>query len=43
MPQAEYKKIRTPLDQDFCSADIKKSLEMLDFKPNHILGSELKR
>ena len=40
---SEYKKIRTPLDQDFCSADIKKSFEMLDFKPNHILGSELKK
>lgn len=39
---SEYLDIRTPLDQDFCSADITKSSIILDFKANHKLESELK-
>ena len=39
---SEYLDIRTPFDQDFCSADITKSSMDLDFKPNHKLEFELK-
>ena len=38
----EYQNIRTPFDQDFCSAKITKSLNILDFNPKCILKSELK-
>lgn len=39
---SEYQDIRTPFDQDFCSADITKSSMLLDFKPDHALEYELK-
>lgn len=39
---SQYLDIRTPLDQDFCSADMTKSSIILDFKSNHTLESELK-
>ena len=39
---SEYLDIRTPLDQDFCSADITKSSIILNFKPDYRLESKLK-
>ena len=38
----QYQKVRTPFDQDFCSADISKSKSILDFMPKYELESELK-
>ena len=38
----EYEKVRTPFDQDFCSADISKSKRILDFMPEYELESELR-
>lgn len=38
----EYQDFRTPFDQDFCSADITKSLNILDFIPKSVLKYELR-
>tara|TARA_Y100000589_G_scaffold62198_1_gene53433 strand:- start:2080 stop:3006 length:927 start_codon:yes stop_codon:yes gene_type:complete len=37
----EYQETRTPFDQDFCSANLIKSSDILDFSPSKELKSEL--
>lgn len=39
----EYLKLRTPYDQDFCSANLEKSNKILDFYPKNVLQYELSK
>ena len=39
----EYQLNRTPFDQDFCSADLTKSSDILDFSPSRELKTELNK